>query len=191
MDSQYLSLYRFQHNLFQRYLYDQLDEVERAYLHGDVGSVLEELYGDHVDEIAVQLARHYQEAGISEKARIYLQRAGELAAMRYANDEAIMYLSRALELTPPEEINESYEILIEREKVYHLQGDREAQRVDLDRLKQFSEQLDDCKQAEVKLREAKYFESIDEYEAAKEPVEEAISLAQRCGDQQIEAAGFR
>ena len=57
---QRLSLYRFQHNLFQKYLYNELDEAERAYLHEDVGNALEELYGDQVDEIVVQLARHFE-----------------------------------------------------------------------------------------------------------------------------------
>jgi adenylate cyclase len=191
MDSQNLSLYRFQHNLFQRYLYNQLDEAERAYLHGDVGSVLEELYGDQVDEIAVQLARHFQEAGNSVKARLYLQRAGELAAMRYANEEAVMYLSQALEMNPEQEILDRFEILISRERIYHLQGNREAQRADLDSLNSLAEGLDDCDQAEVLLQEAKFFESVGEYQAGYETIEKAIPLAQSCGDQQREAAGFQ
>jgi adenylate cyclase len=191
LSSQNLSIYRFQHNLFQMYLYDQLDEAERVYLHGDIGSVLEELYGDQVDEITVQLARHFQEAGNSVKALLYLQRAGELAAMRYANEEAVMYLSQALEMTPEQEVMERFEILISREKVYHSQGDREAQRIDLDKLVNLSQQLDDQHRAEVMLREARFHESIGEYEAAGEPVEKAIALAQKSGDQQSEAAGFQ
>jgi adenylate cyclase len=75
-----LALYRFQHHLFQRYLYNHLDEAERAYLHEDVGSVLEALYGDQTDEVAVQLARHFVEAGLTAKAAHYLGRAGALAS---------------------------------------------------------------------------------------------------------------
>ncbi|NIN93470.1 MAG: hypothetical protein GTO49_00445, partial [Anaerolineae bacterium] len=37
---QRLSRYRFHHNLFQTYLYNSLDEMERSYLHEDVGNVL-------------------------------------------------------------------------------------------------------------------------------------------------------
>ena len=85
---QRLSLYRFQHNLFQKYLYNELDEAERAYLHEDVGNALEALYGDQVDEIVVQLARHFEQAGIAEKATSYLARAGRQAAARFANEEA-------------------------------------------------------------------------------------------------------
>ena len=66
---QRLSLFRFQHNLFQKYLYNNLNPVDRAYFHEDVGTVLEELYGDHADAIAVQLAWHFTEADLPEKAR--------------------------------------------------------------------------------------------------------------------------
>ncbi|MBE9473514.1 MAG: AAA family ATPase, partial [Chloroflexi bacterium] len=41
---QNLSQYRFRHFLYQKYLYNQLDEVEKAYLHEKVGSALEELF---------------------------------------------------------------------------------------------------------------------------------------------------
>ena len=93
-----LALYRFQHNLFQKYLYNGMDAVERAYLHEDVGNVLEALYGEQSDEVAVQLARHFEEAGLTDKAARYLRRAGELAAARYANEEALFYFGRALAL---------------------------------------------------------------------------------------------
>jgi predicted ATPase len=98
LGQQRLSLYRFQHNLFQKYLYNNLDEVERSYLHEDVGNVLEELYGDQAEEIAVQLARHFQEAGMAEKAVHYLSRAGEKAAQLSAYEEAIALLTKGLEL---------------------------------------------------------------------------------------------
>jgi DNA-binding SARP family transcriptional activator/RecA/RadA recombinase len=96
-----VSRYRFRNYLFQKYLYDNLDEVERAYLHEDIGNVLEELYGDQEPEsaaIAVQLAWHFQEAGIVEKAIHYLHRAGERAIQLSAYEEAITHLTRGLNL---------------------------------------------------------------------------------------------
>ena len=98
MDGQRLSRYRFRHILFQRYLYNRLDEVERAHLHEDVGNVLEALYGGQTEEVAVQLARHFQEAGISEKAVAYLRQAGDRAVRLSANEEAIAHFTRGLEL---------------------------------------------------------------------------------------------
>ncbi|MDH4135985.1 MAG: AAA family ATPase, partial [Anaerolineae bacterium] len=93
-----VSRYRFRNYLFQKYLYDSLDQVERAYLHEDVGNVLEELYGDQASEIAVQLAWHFQEAGIAEKAIHYLHQAGERAVELSAYQEAIAHLTRGLAL---------------------------------------------------------------------------------------------
>ncbi|MBN2408203.1 MAG: hypothetical protein JXE07_00580, partial [Candidatus Aminicenantes bacterium] len=95
---QRLSLYLFQHILFQRYLYNSLDAVERAHLHEQVGTVLENLYGDETDEISVQLARHFTEAGNAPKAIEYLQKAGQRAVRLSANEEAIAHYRKALDL---------------------------------------------------------------------------------------------
>jgi tetratricopeptide (TPR) repeat protein len=95
---QRLSLYRFRHQLFQHYLYDSLDEMERAYLHEEIGLVLETLYGEQSEQVAVQLARHFQEAGLTEKAIEYLRQAGERARRLSANKEAIAHFTQALAL---------------------------------------------------------------------------------------------
>jgi len=92
-----LSLYRFQHNLFQRYLYNNLGQTERELLHEDVGVVLEALYGEQAEKIALQLARHFQEAGMAEKAVHYLRLAGERALRLSAYEEAIAFLTKGLE----------------------------------------------------------------------------------------------
>jgi len=93
-----LSLFGFSHVLFQRYLYNGLNEVERTQLHEDVGEVLEALYGDQANEIAGQLAHHFEEAGRTEKAIQYLGLAGERAKRMAANQEAIAHYRKALEL---------------------------------------------------------------------------------------------
>lgn len=98
VDQRRLSLYLFQHILFQRYLYNDLDEAERSYLHEEVGKILEELYGDKADDISVHLARHFQEAGSEEKAVHYLHKAGNRAVRLSANDEAISHYNNALAL---------------------------------------------------------------------------------------------
>jgi DNA-binding SARP family transcriptional activator/predicted ATPase len=95
---QCLSQYRFRHILFQKYLYDSLDQVERARLHEEVGTALEALYGDKAEEIAVQLARHFQQAGMTKRTILYLHQAGNKAVRLSANEEAIVHFTQALEL---------------------------------------------------------------------------------------------
>ena len=98
VDGQCLSLYRFRHTLFQKYLYNDLSPAARAHLHQAVGTTLETLYGQETAEVAVQLAWHFQQAGLVEKAITYLQQAGEQAAHRSANIEAVGHLRQGLML---------------------------------------------------------------------------------------------
>ena len=110
---QRLSLYIFQNNLFQKHLYNTLDEVERIHLHEEVGNILETLYGEQADEIAVQLARHFQEAGIIPKAVEYLAKAGTKALRLSAYAEAIVHFGKALDILktfPPSPERDQHEL---------------------------------------------------------------------------------
>ncbi|MGD9049254.1 MAG: hypothetical protein PVF77_14445, partial [Anaerolineae bacterium] len=101
VDGQNLSRYRFRHILFQKHLYNSLDPVQRVYLHQAVGTALEMLYGERsleAEAATPQLARHFREAGIAEKAVAYLHEAGVRAQRLYANAEAVDYFRRALAL---------------------------------------------------------------------------------------------
>lgn len=95
---QRLSRYRFRHNLFQRYFYQNLDELERTYLHEAVGNTLETLYGDQAGQIAVQLAYHFQQAGVAGQAVGYLLQAGRQAMNVGAYTEAMAHLNQGLRL---------------------------------------------------------------------------------------------
>jgi predicted ATPase/DNA-binding SARP family transcriptional activator/predicted negative regulator of RcsB-dependent stress response len=95
---QHRSRFRFQHILYQKYLYESLDSIRRTYLHEAVGTALEDLYGSQVEEIAITLARHFHEAGIVEKAIGYMLAAGNIARRSSANAEAIVHLNQALEI---------------------------------------------------------------------------------------------
>jgi oligopeptide transport system substrate-binding protein len=92
-----ITRYRFGHQMFQRYLYDDLVEAERRLLHGEVGKALETVHEEKSDEMIVRLARHFDEAGNHEKAATYLLAAGDQARALYANDEAIDHYQRTLE----------------------------------------------------------------------------------------------
>ena len=95
---QQISNYRFRHILFQKYLYNRLDDVERAHLHEAMGNALETLYGEQSPKIALQLARHFEISGLTAQAVKYLHLAGDQAARLYANTEAINHYRHALDL---------------------------------------------------------------------------------------------
>ncbi len=102
---QNLSQYHFRHNLFQRYLYQCLDPVRRSSLHVAVGNALEHFYrmekietNPNWKSIIIQLARHFEVAGLKEKAADYLLLAADLARELQSHQEAIDYYQRALRL---------------------------------------------------------------------------------------------
>jgi DNA-binding SARP family transcriptional activator len=91
LDGQRLSLYRFRHILFQKYLYTSLDSVERSHLHDAVGSALETFYARRTDQIVVELARHFAASGATDQAATFLKRAGDRAGALVAYHEAADY----------------------------------------------------------------------------------------------------
>jgi predicted ATPase len=89
LGQQRLSRYRFRHSLFQQYLYQHLDGPERAYLHEAVGTILEEIYRGQTEQVAIQLAHHFQQAGLRDKAVCYRLQAGKSAPEQvYPPDKA-------------------------------------------------------------------------------------------------------
>ena len=189
-DARRLALYRFQHNLFQKYLYNGMDAVERAYLHEDVGNALEALYRDQTDEVAAQLPRHFEEAGVADKAAAYLRRAGELAAARYANEEALAYFGRALALLPAADHEGRYRVLLARQRVYDLLEQREAQGRDLAELEKLARGLSLQEQAEAAGWRAQHtLHAGVSREVTAAAAQEAVERARAAGNAGLEATG--
>jgi predicted ATPase len=93
-----VSLYRFVHNLFQQYMYGSLGEAERACLHREIGEAIEGLFAGETEEVAAQLARHFEEGGVPTKAAAYRLQAGNRAQRMSAHQEAAAHLTKGLEL---------------------------------------------------------------------------------------------
>ncbi len=136
------------------------------------------------------LVHHYYHADDRERERTCAHLAGEHAAAQFANTEAVNYLSRALELTTEEEQLERYALLLARERVYSLQGEREVQQHDLTALHELAEALDDNRcRIEVALREANYADVTGDFPAVISAAQHAIELAAHEQDVSSEAEG--
>jgi predicted ATPase len=183
LGSKRLSRYRFRHSLFQKYLYESLDQVELSYLHEDIGSALETFYTDQLDDVAVELAWHFSIAGLDQKAARYHRLAGELAVARYAHKEAVDHFTSALALIPESDTAARCEILLARERVYDWLGLRDEQASDLDKLEK-------CARAQVALRRAEHARLTGNYAAALAFVEQAVDEASAAGDQGSEARAY-
>lgn len=82
-----ISHFRFRHQMFQKFLYENLGDSEREQLHEDVALVLEALYEGSKARIFVQLAHHYEHAGMYAQAAGNYLLAGESASGVYAYQE--------------------------------------------------------------------------------------------------------
>ncbi len=90
--------YDFSHDKIREVAYFAISESKRRLLHRRVAQALESLHAPNIDYISARLAIHYEKAGVIEKAIDYYERAGKASRQLYANNEAIEYLQRGLEL---------------------------------------------------------------------------------------------
>jgi len=92
------SSYQFKHALIRDAAYESLLKANRQKHHERVAIVLEEQLAHTVVEHPELVAHHYIEADDVRRAIPYLQRAGENAARRSANLEAVNHLTKVLQL---------------------------------------------------------------------------------------------
>ena len=90
--------YTFKHALIQDAAYQSLLRSTRQQYHQRIAQVLDEQFPETAETQPELLAHHYTEAGLSEQAIGYWQRAGRQAARRSAHVEAIAHLTKGLEL---------------------------------------------------------------------------------------------
>lgn len=174
--------YQFQHALLRDAVYDMQLRARLRQLHGMAAEALGRVHAANLAPYYGDLAHHYGQAGEAAQERHYARLAGERAASRYANAEAVAYLSRALALTPEdaaaEAAAERFALLYTRLLVYDLQGARGAQKDDLTALIALAERLgDDARQAAVAVQAARYAYMTGDYRAAVNDAKHAAAIA--------------
>lgn len=92
------AIYTFKHALVQDAAYSTLLRGRRQELHARIAEVLENKFPDTVEVEPEILAHHCTEAGLANRAIAYWRKAGERAAKRSANLEAIAHFRRGLEM---------------------------------------------------------------------------------------------
>ncbi len=94
--------YRFAHAVVRDVLRQQIGPSRAAGHHRQIGEALEAVHHGRLDDHIAELAHHFGEAaaagGPVETALRYLERAGQLAAARYAADAAAGHYRRIVEL---------------------------------------------------------------------------------------------
>jgi class 3 adenylate cyclase/tetratricopeptide (TPR) repeat protein len=185
--------YLFKHALLRDVTYESLLKRDRRVYHARAARWHENMAQStlRADENAALIAQHYEQAGQSQPAAHWYRRAGQLAASRYANAEAVYAFSRAHDLTPASAVRDAYEIILAREQVLDRLGQREDQQSDLSRLAQLAETLGDAAAtAEAALRQAHFSFVTGDYATAFSAAQRAIQRAQATGNREQEARGY-
>jgi tetratricopeptide (TPR) repeat protein len=144
--------------------------------------------GDRTGEVVGLIADHLELAGEHDAALRYLRRAGEEAAKKYANDEAVDYFSRALELVSEDDLETRFKLLLEREDVLNLQAKRNAQNLDLEALETLAKHIGSIeKQMEVTLRWSFFHFITQDYTSAAKEAERVVSQANASGNLHLAA----
>ena len=193
------AMYLFRHNTTQEAVYCSLLYAQRRRLHRQVAEWHEQRYAPGLPpgELSLesplapyysQLAHHWREAEVPERERIYAGLAGEQVAKKFANESAVRFFSRALDLTPETDLDARYRLLTGREATLDILSDRPAQQHDLELLQTIAQASHDpAWQAAVCLRQARLADLTGEYAQAMQAAQTAARLAESCNNDPLGA----
>jgi tetratricopeptide (TPR) repeat protein len=176
--------YGFKHVLVQEATYSTLLMRRRRELHGLVASALRELYGDRLETLRPMLAFHYERAEEWDPAFEQTVAAANDARAAFANREALIHFTSALDLAekasrPP---STRMSVLRERAAVHNDLGDFEAARADFEAARAIALDLQDrCSEAEIVGHLAMLWSGHRDYEEGLRLAETAVELARQAG----------
>ncbi|HNT23090.1 MAG TPA: tetratricopeptide repeat protein, partial [Anaerolineales bacterium] len=182
--------YAFKHTILHDVTYESVLKRDRRRYHASIAQWLITKSGPRKDEVSGLIADHLEKAGQATQAIPYLRQAGEQARQTFANAEAVAYFTRALALLPSNDAQARCELLLSREQVYDLQGERSAQNQDLHALEQLAQDLPYAQQAQVCLRHANLAYVTGDYAASTAAAQRALQLAEQAQASQIKADAY-
>jgi DNA-binding SARP family transcriptional activator len=90
--------YDFTHDKLRDVAYGETSAPQRRLLHRRVAEALVAAHGKDLDPVSVQIAAHYERAGLVEKAIPHYQRSAVVAQGVYAHEDAAALVARGLSL---------------------------------------------------------------------------------------------
>ena len=160
--------YFFAHHLIQSVLYNEIPLAKRKRRHLRAAEVLEELYPDQRSQMAGELASHYDLGDIPAQAiPLYLEAARGHVSV-FADAEALTVSGRALQLAesqpPVQDERTVFELTRLREGIHSRRGERDEQRVDLEKMEKLAGELNDPELAcEATLRQIQFYRAVNDH----------------------------
>jgi class 3 adenylate cyclase/tetratricopeptide (TPR) repeat protein len=183
--------YIFKHVLLQEAAYDSLLLSQRRTLHRRAGEALEQIYAGQLEDKYALLTHHFDQGQVWDKAFAYAERAARRAQSTFANEEAVAYFARALDLLPrlgdgQEWQRKRFEFLAAVERIQDQTGRREGQRESLNRMASLANEVGDERLlAEAQIREGHYLWRMGDYGPSAAVLERALAGAQALGDMSL------
>ncbi|MCB0192948.1 MAG: tetratricopeptide repeat protein [Anaerolineae bacterium] len=185
--------FAFKHVFTQESVYNSLLYSDRRQIHQQVGEVLETIFSNetHEGEVTLMLAYHFEQSGDKARALSYIKKAADNALATYANHEARSLYRRALALLDRDDYGQRWEILVNLEIILDRLGERDKQADTLTQMQTLADLMQDDRRLVITHnRRSAYFDKISEYRAAAEAAEVALRVAQRAGNESLQAQSF-
>ncbi len=179
--------FAFRHALTRYAIYEQLLRRERKALHRTLAEAMEWLYHATLDAHLEDLAYHFSEAGVWEKAFEYAQRAGEKALSFYAPRAAIDAYTLALTATYQLSLIPPSSLFLARGQAYELLGEFERARADYEKALQGTRSTGESRTEWEALLHLGMVWAGRDYEHSGEYYRHAFDLAHTLGDPSITA----
>ena len=171
--------YLFKHRLMRDAAYEMQLHNQRRILHYTAASSIESLHSNDLRPHYADLAYHFEQGGVADKAHIFLIMAANAAQDAYENHQALNFYERALALTPTDDLQTQFELLSASEVIDGLLGNRTAQQERLTQLAQLANSVQNADfQARVALRQSQLAESLSDFEQAITAAHSAIHIAE-------------
>ncbi|MEI6777389.1 MAG: tetratricopeptide repeat protein [Chloroflexales bacterium] len=179
-DYNHLRSHTFKQAITQEVSYSTLLQAQRRELHARVAHNYEGQPTEELPELYALLVHHWHHAGNLQRELYYADLAARKFTAEYANQAAMTYLNRALELS--DEPQQRSELLWLRLQIHERIGDRAAQRIDLEQLEQMAEHDNDHRHAQICNAWADYHCVTSDYPAAVVALERARSYTGEAHD---------
>ncbi|MEM7129909.1 MAG: tetratricopeptide repeat protein [Chloroflexota bacterium] len=168
--------WQFDHDKIREGLLLTLDEETRKNAHYQIARAIEVLYPRDPAK-AARLMVHFGAASEDKMEQKYAKQASFYSKSQHAHGDAIIQLSRTLELTS--DLHERFELLQLRETSYDALGERKEQAADLQLLAELADTLDNpTLKANVKLRQSDYAQQTNDYGQAVMLAHDVLDLWQ-------------
>ena len=173
--------FSFRHALIREAVYLSLLIRERKRYHGQAAVALERIHANSPDTYVNNLAYHYYEAGVWDKALVYSQQAGEKAQALYASHIAVDQFTHALESALHLNVS-TYILYRERGLTYETIGEFAKAQADYEQAKRAAGEANDIKAQWQAFIDLGSLWAERDYQRTGDYFHQALNLARQMGD---------